>query len=175
MIQTKAAPGEAPFYIPVTGAASRPRRTLKHDDTFAVFDSHGDIGATAGGPDGMFDRDTRYLSHLELLIDGTQPLLLGSAIRDDNLNFYVDLTNADGEHRRVFVATCTRCQALHLCHRFQSRVGAGVDAVILQRPSRSSSPAQVRDARDGSCRDLQQRSERDPVPVDGGPSYADHV
>ena len=95
MIQTKAAPGEAPFYIPVTGAASRPRRTLKHDDTFAVFDSHGDIGATAGGPDGMFDRDTRYLSHLELLIDGTQPLLLGSAIRDDNLNFYVDLTNAD--------------------------------------------------------------------------------
>jgi glycogen debranching enzyme len=89
------APGEAPFYIPATGAASRPRRTLKHNDTFAVFDSHGDIGAAAGGPDGMFDRDTRYLSHLELLVNGAQPLLLGSAIRDDNLNFYVDLTNAD--------------------------------------------------------------------------------
>src|SRR5581483_4693927 len=75
--------------------ASRPRLTLKHNDTFAVFDSHGDIGATAGTPDGLFDRDTRSLSHLELLLNGEQPLLLGSAIRDDNLSFHVDLTNAD--------------------------------------------------------------------------------
>jgi glycogen debranching enzyme len=86
---------ELQFYIPATGPPSRPRRTLKHDDTFAVFDSHGDIGATAGGPDGLFDHDTRYLSHLELLIEGAQPLLLDSAIRDDNLSFYVDLTNPD--------------------------------------------------------------------------------
>lgn len=86
---------ELQFYIPATGPPSRPRRTLKHDDTFAVFDSHGDIGATAGGPDGLFDHDTRYLSHLELLIDGAQPLLLDSALRDDNLSFYVDLTNPD--------------------------------------------------------------------------------
>ena len=34
------APGEAPFYIPATGAPSRPRLTLKHNDTFAVFDSY---------------------------------------------------------------------------------------------------------------------------------------
>ena len=90
-----AAPGEAPFYIPATDATSRPRLTLKHNDTFAVFDSHGDIGATTGGPDGLFDRDTRALSHLELLVNGTQPLLLGSAIRDDNLSLHVDLTNPD--------------------------------------------------------------------------------
>jgi glycogen debranching enzyme len=90
-----AAPGEAPFYIPATGAASRPRRTLKHNDTFAVFDSHGDIGAAAGGPDGLFDQDSRYLSNLELLLNGAQPLLLGSAIRDDNLSYHIDLTNAD--------------------------------------------------------------------------------
>ena len=44
-----------------------------------MFDSHGDIGATRGRPDGLFDCDTRYLSHLELLINGAQPLLLGSA------------------------------------------------------------------------------------------------
>jgi glycogen debranching enzyme len=86
---------EAPFYIPLTGPTSRPRRTLKHNETFAVFDSHGDIGATAGGTDGLFDCDTRFLSHLALLINGTQPLLLGSAIRDDNINYYVDLTNPD--------------------------------------------------------------------------------
>jgi glycogen debranching enzyme len=88
-------PGEAPFYIPATGGTSRPRLTLKYNDTFAVFDSHGDIGATGGTPDGLFDHDTRFLSHLELLINGEQPLLLGSAIRDDNLSFHVDLTNAD--------------------------------------------------------------------------------
>lgn len=88
-------PGEVSSYISATGPPSRPRRTLKHNDTFAVFDSHGDIGATPGGPDGLFDRDTRHLSHLELLINGTQPLLLDSAIKDDNLNLHVDLTNPD--------------------------------------------------------------------------------
>ena len=86
---------EAPFYIASTGPSARPRRTLKHDDTFAVFDSHGDMGASAGGPDGLFDHDTRYLSRLELLINGMQPLLLGSSVRDDNLTLTADLTNPD--------------------------------------------------------------------------------
>jgi glycogen debranching enzyme len=86
---------EAPFYIPATGPATRPRRTLKHGDTFAVFDSHGDIGASSGGPDGVFHADTRYLSRLELLINGMQPLLLGSNVRDDNSLLTVDLTNPD--------------------------------------------------------------------------------
>ncbi len=86
---------EAPFYIPATGPASRPRRTLKHADTFLVVDSHGDIGASAGGPDGLFHCDTRYISQLELLLNGMQPLLLGSNIRDDNTSLTVDLTNPD--------------------------------------------------------------------------------
>ncbi len=86
---------EAPFYIPATDAPSRARRNLKHNDTFAVFDSHGDIGASAGGEDGLFDCDTRYLSHLELLINGSRPLLLHSAINDNNLHYHVDLTNPD--------------------------------------------------------------------------------
>ena len=86
---------EAPFYIPATGSATRPRRSLKHDDTFVVLDSHGDIGASAGGPDGLFHSDTRFVSHLELLLNGMQPLLLGSNLRDDNTLFTVDLTNPD--------------------------------------------------------------------------------
>ncbi|MCC7346645.1 MAG: amylo-alpha-1,6-glucosidase [Variibacter sp.] len=86
---------ETPFYIPATGPSTRPRRTLKHDDTFAIFDSHGDIGATAGGPDGIYHADTRFLSRLELLINGLQPLLLGSNMRDDNMVLTVDLTNPD--------------------------------------------------------------------------------
>src|SRR4051812_49788908 len=75
---------ESPFYIPMTGPAARPRRSLKHDDTFIVLDSHGDVGASAGGPDGLFNADTRYLARLELLLDELQPLLLGSNMRDDN-------------------------------------------------------------------------------------------
>ncbi len=86
---------ESPFYIPMTGPAARPRRSLKHDDTFIVLDSHGDIGASAGGPDGLFNCDTRYLARLELLLDDLQPLLLGSNLRDDNSILTVDLTNPD--------------------------------------------------------------------------------
>src|ERR1700681_1503561 len=91
---------EAPFYIPSTGPASRPRRSLKSDDTFIVVDSYGDIGASAGGPDGLFHCDTRFLSRLQLSVNGCQPLLLGFSLRDDNTMLAVDLTNpgipADG-------------------------------------------------------------------------------
>jgi glycogen debranching enzyme len=86
---------EQPFYIPMTGPAARPRRSLKHDDTFIVLDSHGDIGASAGGPDGLFNCDTRFLARLELVLDDLQPLLLGSNLRDDNSALTVDLTNPD--------------------------------------------------------------------------------
>ncbi len=86
---------ESPFYIPMTGPSARPRRTLKHDDTFVVLDSHGDIGASAGGPDGLFNSDTRYLARLELLLNDMQPLLLGSNLRNDNSGLTVDLTNPD--------------------------------------------------------------------------------
>jgi len=86
---------EVPFYIPATGPATRPRRTLKYGDTFIVLDSHGDIGASAGGTDGLFHADTRYLSRLELLLNGLQPLLLGSNLRDDNAWLTVDQTNPD--------------------------------------------------------------------------------
>jgi len=86
---------ETPFYIPATGPATRPRRTLKFGDTFVVVDSHGEIGASAGGTDGLFHADTRFISRLELLLNGTQPLLLGCNVRDDNTSLTVDLTNPD--------------------------------------------------------------------------------
>ena len=60
-----------------------------------MLDRHGDIGAVADGPDGVFNADTRFLSRLELLINGMQPLLLGSNVRDDNSVLTVDLTNPD--------------------------------------------------------------------------------
>jgi glycogen debranching enzyme len=86
---------ETPFYIPGTGSSTRPRRTLQQGDCFAVLDSFADIGAVAGGPDGIFFSDTRHLSHLGMLLNGKQPLLLGSNVRDDNSILTVDLTNPD--------------------------------------------------------------------------------
>ena len=86
---------DAPFYIAATGPETRLRRTLKHDDSFLLIDAHGDIGASTGTSDGFFYRDTRFLSHLEMRINGMQPLLLGSNLRDDNAILTVDLTNPD--------------------------------------------------------------------------------
>jgi glycogen debranching enzyme len=83
------------FYIAATGPETRVRRTLKHGDTFLVIDAHGDVGAAAGTSDGLFHRDTRFLSQLELRVNGMQPLLLGSNMREDNAIFTADLTNPD--------------------------------------------------------------------------------
>jgi glycogen debranching enzyme len=90
-----AAEPKTPFHIPGTQSSTRPRQTLKHGDCFAVLDNYADIGATAGGADGVFFCDTRYLSHLEMLLNGEPPLLLGSNVRDDNSMLTVDLTNPD--------------------------------------------------------------------------------
>jgi glycogen debranching enzyme len=89
------APQEEPFYITATQAPGPPPRTLKYGDTFVVVDSRGDISAASGRSDGLFHQDTRYLSRLELLVNETSPLLLGSNLHDDNSALFVDLTNPD--------------------------------------------------------------------------------
>lgn len=86
---------EIPFTIQIIRPAERPRHSLKYNDTFLVLDNHGDVGASPGGSDGLFRGDTRFLSRLELLMGGMQPLLLGSNLRDDNSLLTVDLTNSD--------------------------------------------------------------------------------
>jgi len=93
----------AEFYIPAVGSLTdRRTRTIKHADTFAVFDDHGDILYALGRPDGLFHQDTRYLSRLELLIDGQRPLLLSTTIEDRTAVLSSDLCNPDfyrnGEH-----------------------------------------------------------------------------
>jgi glycogen debranching enzyme len=89
-----AEPPPAAFTITATQPA-RPPRTLKYGDTFVVLDSRGDIGTASGDSPGLFHQDTRHLSRLELMVNGTPPLLLGSNLRDDNSAYFVDLTNPD--------------------------------------------------------------------------------
>ncbi|WP_029005895.1 amylo-alpha-1,6-glucosidase [Azorhizobium doebereinerae] len=83
------------FQIESHGPPSRPRGTLKQGDTFAVFDLYGDMGVSPGTPDGLYHADTRHLSHWSLLIEGREPLFLGSTILDGNAGLAVDLTNPD--------------------------------------------------------------------------------
>jgi glycogen debranching enzyme len=111
-------PVEEPFAIVSEAERSAtPTRVLKHGESFAVFDAHGDIVPGSGSQHGLFHAGTRFLSACELLVAGHRPLLLGSTISDDNAVFTADLTNpdvnGDGGGLRL---------ARGLLHVFRSRV-----------------------------------------------------
>src|SRR6476620_2545760 len=84
------------FYILATASkAAHPTAVLKHDETFAVFDYSGDIGAFGAGEQGLYHEGTRYLSRLRLRLNGSRPLLLSARVKEDNELFGADLTNPD--------------------------------------------------------------------------------
>jgi glycogen debranching enzyme len=70
-------------------------QVLKHGESFAVFDRHGDIRPTGLGEEGIYHRGTRHLSGLSLRLAGHRPLLLGSTATRDNSRLAFDLTNTD--------------------------------------------------------------------------------
>lgn len=88
-----------PHYIlAAEGNASRHVFVLKQDSCFAIFDEIGDIGyrgAFQRAQQGLYCAGTRYLSRLELALNGQRPLLLGSTVRRDNLLLSAELTNPD--------------------------------------------------------------------------------
>ena len=75
-------------------------RTLKRDDTFAVLDRNGDALPVAGGPEGLYHRDTRHLSRLELRLDGAKPLLPAAQLRGVGRRGGADLRPDQPGHRR---------------------------------------------------------------------------
>ena len=87
----------APQFVIAVSATVQERRTrsLKHGDSFAVFDHRGDMGGEPGNPEGLYHRDTRMLSQLQLLLEEARPLLLSSSTQDDNALFTADLSNPD--------------------------------------------------------------------------------
>lgn len=86
----------SPFYIE-SNVSFQERRpcTLKSGYTFGVFDRRGDIVAGAGNSDGIYLHDTRFLSRLELRVNGAPLLLLSSNVQEDNAVLTVDLTNPE--------------------------------------------------------------------------------
>ncbi len=84
------------FYIESSAQLQERRsRALKQGQTFAVFDPRGDIVAAEGSPTGVYHRDTRYLSRLELRLNDAPLLLLSSNVQEDNVVLAVDLANPD--------------------------------------------------------------------------------
>jgi glycogen debranching enzyme len=87
---------ENKHYILASSAlADQKTIVLKEGDTFALFEVHGDIYQVPSGSQGVFHNGTRYLSRMELSINGQKPLLLSSLPREDNQMIIVDLTNPD--------------------------------------------------------------------------------
>ena len=87
---------EDTFYILATDAsADYVSRVLKHGETFAVFDRHGDIQAVALGQEGLYHEGTRFLSRLVFKLGNGRPFLLNSVVQEDNLLLVVNLTNPD--------------------------------------------------------------------------------
>jgi glycogen debranching enzyme len=84
------------WYVLATSApAEEQPHALKRDELFALFDRYGDIVPWEGGDQGIYLQDTRYLSHLELLLEGVRPLHLNTAARDDGSVLAVGLMNPD--------------------------------------------------------------------------------
>ncbi len=84
------------WFIPATSARTDDRtRVLNHEDTFAVFDRHGEVGRMGVGEQGLYSLGTRHLSQWELTVAGRTPMLLNSTVKLDNSKLAVDQTAPD--------------------------------------------------------------------------------
>lgn len=87
---------ENKYYILANSSLADQRTmVLKQGDSFGIFDWFGDIHQVGTGTQGIYHNGTRYLSRLELNINGRRPLLLSASPREDNQALVVDLTNPD--------------------------------------------------------------------------------
>jgi glycogen debranching enzyme len=86
---------EAYHVLAASSPADDRTRVLKHGDTFAVFDHHGDIKPGGLGEEGLYHEGTRFLSALVLELEGSRPFFLSSTVRNENDQLAVALTNPD--------------------------------------------------------------------------------
>jgi len=82
------------YYIAVSSTYADDKiRVLNHCDTFGIFSRRGDIKQVGDGVQGIYHNGTRYISDMELHIDGLVPLFLSSSVKDKNEILSVDMTN----------------------------------------------------------------------------------
>src|SRR5262249_14541170 len=90
---------------------------LKHGDTFAAFDSLGDIDSNSQQPLGLFHQDTRFLSRLKLRVGAQTLRFIGSTIDEDSSVQIVNLATDDGliqVSRRRFLWQSTLHERIHI-------------------------------------------------------------
>ncbi|MGH7778997.1 MAG: amylo-alpha-1,6-glucosidase [Candidatus Binataceae bacterium] len=85
--------GSEYYVLASSGPTTGENRVLADAQSFAVFDTMGDIASSPLEALGMFHRDTRFLSRFELLIDAKAPCFLNSYLSDDNAELVINLTN----------------------------------------------------------------------------------
>jgi glycogen debranching enzyme len=130
---------ENEYYVRASSPLADDRtRVLKYGDTFAVFNRSGDIAPLGPSPFGLFHAECRHLSRFTIQINGKQPLLLSSTIREDNAFLSVDLTNVDStSNSRPPLSRGTlhifRLQFLResQCHAQIRLLNYGVDPVVV--------------------------------------------
>jgi glycogen debranching enzyme len=84
------------WYVAATASrADESPQAIKSNDTFGLFDRFGDIATWGFGEQGLYHEDTRFLSNLELRINGVRPLFLGSTVKEGANLLIVELMNPD--------------------------------------------------------------------------------
>lgn len=68
-------------------------QVINHYNTFGVFDQTGNISPGGKNVRGIYHDGTRFLNRLVLAMEEKRPLLLSSAIKEDNEIISIDLTN----------------------------------------------------------------------------------
>ncbi|UPG71343.1 hypothetical protein MVG78_12175 [Roseomonas gilardii subsp. gilardii] len=115
---------EGEWAIAATAATAlslyRPR-TLKCGDTFLVLDHYGDAQAIGNTAEGLFHDDARHLSRMSLRLCGIRPLLLSSAVSQDNALLSINMTNPD---LHLTDGTVLKRDTLHLQRKMV--LGSGV-------------------------------------------------
>jgi glycogen debranching enzyme len=87
---------ENQFYILANSSlVEEQTRVLKSGDIFAVFNFQGNIRPLGFENHGLYFEGTRFLSRLVMNMEANNPLVLSSAIKEDNDLYVVDLTNPD--------------------------------------------------------------------------------
>lgn len=87
---------ENKYYILANSSLADQRTmVLKQGDSFGIFDWLGDIHQVGNGTQGIYHNNMRFVSRMELMVNGSRPLLLSASPREDNQVLVVDLTNPD--------------------------------------------------------------------------------
>lgn len=124
---------ENKFYVSANSTYADDRtRVLNHIDTFGIFDRWGDIKQLGEEIQGIYHEGTRYISDIEFKINNSRPLLLSSAIKEQNEILSVDLTNQLMEFPEKSNKPSIPKGVLHICRRKFVRNGACYGAIDFE-------------------------------------------